>query len=431
MTYCKYENCNISSEKVTHGLFYGDKNNCKREYCYKHAVIVGKNCGVKIMNVSKKSRLCNNESCLKRGNFTNTINGKKVKFCAEHNVKGLKNTTEKKCKREGCKTLPCYNYEGEITRLYCSEHKIVGMVNVKDRNRICKYDGCKKRPHYGNKDDKLPTYCVVHKKKIMSDITHKKCKHDRCEKIATYGNKNTKIISHCKQHSLKNMVDLWHKKCICCKFSVVSNNKYGKYCAECFSIKFPEKYGNHLMRYKGKETIIRRLIKRYFNKKYPSISVVCDKIIDGQNCNVVRPDFRIEMLTHTIIIECDENQHKRYDKMCENKRLMQIYTALANRPLVVIRFNPDKYIDCEKKSHNELFYMGKTLKTVEINKKEAYRIIHLLKKIVFYIKLKNVENLKALNLELMFYDNVKNNYKITNKQIEIGIKQFNFIKKKF
>ena len=44
-----------------------------------------------------------------------------------------------------------------------------------------------------------------------------------------------------------------------------------------------------------------------------------------------------------MIIECDENAHKYADEICENKRTMQIFEDLAKRPIVIIRFNPDKY----------------------------------------------------------------------------------------
>jgi hypothetical protein len=49
----------------------------------------------------------------------------------------------------------------------------------------------------------------------------------------------------------------------------------------------------------------------------------------------------VECLTHTVLVECDEDQHRDY--ACENKRMMQLFQDLGSRPLVVIRFNPDAY----------------------------------------------------------------------------------------
>ena len=49
------------------------------------------------------------------------------------------------------------------------------------------------------------------------------------------------------------------------------------------------------------------------------------------------------MLTHIIIVECDENQHKDYDTTCEIARINELFTDLGDRPIVFIRFNPDAY----------------------------------------------------------------------------------------
>ena len=45
-----------------------------------------------------------------------------------------------------------------------------------------------------------------------------------------------------------------------------------------------------------------------------------------------------------IIIEIDEHQHKYYETICENKRIMELSLDLHHRPIVLIRFNPDEYI---------------------------------------------------------------------------------------
>ena len=42
------------------------------------------------------------------------------------------------------------------------------------------------------------------------------------------------------------------------------------------------------------------------------------------------------------MVEVDENGHMSYDQSCENKRMMELSQDIAHRPLVFIRFNPDK-----------------------------------------------------------------------------------------
>jgi len=66
-----------------------------------------------------------------------------------------------------------------------------------------------------------------------------------------------------------------------------------------------------------------------------------------------RPDVLIDLLTHSIIIEIDEEQHVNYT--CENKRSMQLFEDLGNRPIIFIRFNPDKYIDKNNNKINGCF----------------------------------------------------------------------------
>ena len=49
------------------------------------------------------------------------------------------------------------------------------------------------------------------------------------------------------------------------------------------------------------------------------------------------------MLTCILIVEVDEDAHASYDNICENKRVCQLFSDLGDRPLIIIRFNPDSY----------------------------------------------------------------------------------------
>jgi hypothetical protein len=98
---------------------------------------------------------------------------------------------------------------------------------------------------------------------------------------------------------------------------------------------------------------------------YPDI--ILDKIISG-GCSKHRPDGLLDMITHSIIIEIDEDQHSSYESICENRRSMELFTDLGNRPLVFIRLNPDGYHDGIKKI-NSAFYKTKDGK-LKINEEE-------------------------------------------------------------
>ena len=90
--------------------------------------------------------------------------------------------------------------------------------------------------------------------------------------------------------------------------------------------------------YKTKENYVVDNIKQEF----PNYTWIADKKVqDG--CSKRRPDLLLDMGSHIVIIEIDENKHTEYDCSCENKRLMELSQDLQHRPIVFIRFNPDAY----------------------------------------------------------------------------------------
>jgi hypothetical protein len=114
------------------------------------------------------------------------------------------------------------------------------------------------------------------------------------------------------------------------------NPKYENYCVYCFINTFPEKEISR--NYKTKELAVADYVKSTFEK----FTWVNDKKVqDG--CSRYRPDLLLDMATHIIIIEVDENKHTNYDCSCENKRLMSLSKDLQHRPIILIRFNPDSY----------------------------------------------------------------------------------------
>jgi hypothetical protein len=105
----------------------------------------------------------------------------------------------------------------------------------------------------------------------------------------------------------------------------------------------PENRDKPLMRnYKTKEKCVVDAI----TAKFPNFTWIADKRVqDG--CSRRRPDLLLDMGSHIIIVEVDENKHTDYDCSCENKRLMELSQDLDHRPVVFIRFNPDDYVNQE------------------------------------------------------------------------------------
>ena len=114
------------------------------------------------------------------------------------------------------------------------------------------------------------------------------------------------------------------------------------HCAHCYYYLNPQATSTRI--YKAKETHLYQALIAAF----PNNPFTWDKKVDG-GCSARRPDFRWESLTHSLIVECDEDQHTgsmgAYSQECENRRTMEIWIDLGSRPLVLIRFNPDRYID--------------------------------------------------------------------------------------
>jgi hypothetical protein len=129
------------------------------------------------------------------------------------------------------------------------------------------------------------------------------------------------------------------------------NKKYNGYCVFCCIHMFPEiKVSRN---YRSKENAVCDCIL----EKFPSFSWSMNlKVLDG--CSRKRPDILLDLGYQVIVIEVDENQHTQYDTSCETKRLMEISQDLQHRPLIVIRFNPDKYIT-QNKSIQSSWRMGK------------------------------------------------------------------------
>ena len=123
------------------------------------------------------------------------------------------------------------------------------------------------------------------------------------------------------------------QQCIICNADDAIDS-YDKHCRRCWEYSFGE--DTKKSNFQSKEKSFMNPLKEL----YPDM--VLDKKISG-GCSRRRPDGLIDILSHIVIVEIDENQHKHYDDLCENKRLMELYEDLGRRPIVFVRLNPDEY----------------------------------------------------------------------------------------
>ncbi len=174
--------------------------------------------------------------------------------------------------------------------------------------------------------------------------------------------------------------------------------KYDDYCMTCYIHINPDKPVSR--NYKTKEsTVVGHILS-----KFPDFSWVADKrIIDG--CSSKRPDLLLDLGYLVINIEIDENQHKSYEEICENKRLMLISKDIQHRNLVLIRFNPDGYT-LNNDKHLSCWNIGKdglcTLKKT-YQKEWNLRLKKLEDTINYWTNPKNTTD-KMITVEYLFFD---------------------------
>jgi hypothetical protein len=199
-----------------------------------------------------------------------------------------------KCTVEGCGARAIYNVWPNKNGILCFEHRTDDMINVKTTR--CVTDGCFTVPVFNFPDQKRGERCFNHREQGMIDVRNPRCKTPMCDVI-------------------------------------LPGNKTG-YCARCSVYMLPDAPTSK--RFKTREMAVRDFLR----KTWPDCDITHDKRVE---CHACRPDFVLDLGSHTVVVEIDENQHKSYDTSCDNKRLMSIFQGLGSRPMVMIRFNPDSY----------------------------------------------------------------------------------------
>jgi hypothetical protein len=255
-----------------------------------------------------------------------------------------------------CKKQPVFNKEGESKALYCTTHKKVGMINVKQKTCI----ECKKQPVFNKEGESKALYCTTHKKDNMIDVKHKTCKTYLC--------------------------------------SIQVQEKYDGYCFYCYMNMFPDKPTSR--NYKTKEYSVVEYVKTQF----PDLDWISDKKVSG-GCSKRRPDLLLDLGYQVILIEVDENMHIDYDCSCENKRIMELSQDVGHRSIVFIRFNPDEYEKNGKKITSCWSLDKKGICVVKKSKNSEWteRLHTLEEHINYWINPENITN-KTIETIQLYYD---------------------------
>ena len=373
---------------------------CIEEDCNKHAYYNSINLKVRLYcklhakqdMVDLKNKRCMQEDCDTYPSY-NFINQKDRLYCKLHAKQDMVDLKNKRCIQGDCDKQPSFNFINKKSALYCKNHAKKDMISIK--NKRCVQDNCDKHPSYNFINQKVGLYCKSHSKESMVDVKHKKCLENDCIIRPNYNYVNQKSGLYCKLHSKQDMIDVKHKKCVGCNDIRISNKIYKDHCLRCFIYKFPDV--EITRNFKVKERYVIDYIKQEFNKQ----DFIFDKVVDN-GCSKRRPDAHIDLLTHIIIIEIDENQHSNYENICENKRSMELFIDFGNRPIIFLRFNPDHYFINKIKIESS-FCMHMTLGIPIIRNKIEWdgRLDKL--KISIYKWLEDIP-VKEITNEFLFYN---------------------------
>ena len=307
-----------------------------------------------------------------------------------------------KCEVEECENKACYGTKQQFAtrckdkkhiekdmvhnpRMYCSHEKQHSKCEDCINDFVCGFDGCEDKSTYGKKQ-RFPTRCKIkeHREEWMVTKPREHCVHDtkryRCKPCS-----GASICEHDKRRSQCKLCDgseiCEHNKrrirCrLCCGASICDHNKqrnrchickpesnvfcirrynngtrcikrkssrYDNYCATCFIELFTDDPRSKAIQLPTKEFQARQQLNIAFPNRfiYDKQLFIADREEKCTSFNR-RIDAQAEFDDCILAIEVDENQHKYYNPMDEELRIMQIYQD-AGKNLIFIRFNPDGY----------------------------------------------------------------------------------------
>jgi len=283
----------------------------------------------------------------------------------EHNV-GRKNTV-KKSRCDYCNpNRRCNHNKIKLNCRICNPDRfcqIEGHISLKATCRLC---GKRKCGHERNgiKIDKDQcricspvAFCPCDRAKdaCIKCNGSQICKHNKRKTICVHCNggylckhgkqkqecKNCGGVNYCACNILKKycIEHGGNGLCVKCKINY-GRKRFRSHCTICFKIDFPNEHKLIAKATKVKEHEVVKSIKL----KFPSLTIVHDKIIKNSN-SLKRPDIFIDMGLYVIIVEIDEHKHCSYNNENEKIRILEIKNSITPKSLIVIRFNPDSYVN--------------------------------------------------------------------------------------
>lgn len=262
--------------------------------------------------INVKAYYCQHEDCDIQATFND--DGEKLgKYCIDHIEDGMVDVTHTKCIADGCKTTATFGYKSVNWIFCCAKHtdgdtEVVNLIHAKCPRIMPNGSICDKYAHYNTPDSTVGKYCTSHKEDGMEIIGNKMCKND-CG-------------------------------------SQARNELYRGYCYTCYVDMFPDNpiSISYLTKERNACGYIATKLSKESEEIRNNITATYNKIIKGGSSKR-RPDLYINQQTHALMAEIDENRHTIYDIEDDQIRLKQLWEDIGKKPMVIVRFNPDSYVD--------------------------------------------------------------------------------------
>ena len=198
--------------------------------------------------------------------------------------------------------------------------------------------------------------------------------------------------------------------------SKIANPKFDNYCYGCFKRLFPDDKRCKSNRLVKQNHIHENIImnNKLFRENLYSYDIQIDS--ECKSRKKPKPDWFFDMGIYSIILECDEEQHKKKSyTSCDSRRDMQLMIDLGNRPIIFIRFNPDKYKSKRGKKIQGCFAMEKSkyVRNAEFEKRKK----KLEKVLQYCINLNKIPDKEITHIHL-FFDGYNGNKKIIITEME-------------
>ena len=161
--------------------------------------------GIKLKNDLLKTGLCIHTDCTKYPSF-NFPDEREFLYCSKHKLFGMVNVHNITCIEQGCRKGPIFNYFNKTKPIYCALHKAHDMVDVKHKRCAFKY--CRLRAYYNYLGEYTPKYCNKHKLECMVETVYIKCLYDNCDTKPSFNYPNDTKRIYCMKHKLKGMVNV-------------------------------------------------------------------------------------------------------------------------------------------------------------------------------------------------------------------------------